>query len=141
MRFFGGNPFAQLSMQAICSSAFSVGVSTTRDDAGFASFPAVVQSQISNVQFSLPNPAVGDTRRSAAITFTSPVSLSDTVLISWPPGYLYGYPIYYTVSKTGSSGVFQSGVANPTSSSVTVPGPRPWVLSSSNFFSGVSNLL
>lgn len=89
--------------QAFCDASRAISVSTTRDNAGYSSFPSI---RGMDIRLTVPQPLLPrSARRTATITFTTDQSISGvTISIAWPPGYFYGSPISATLTDviTGS---------------------------------------
>ena len=83
--------------QAFCDASRAISVSTTRDNAGYSSFPSI---RGKDIQLTVPQPLLPrSARRTATIAFTTDQSISGvTISISWPPGYFYGSPISATLT-------------------------------------------
>jgi hypothetical protein len=121
--------------QAICSNTRAISVSTTKDVAGFSSFPSI-GGRVSGVQLVVPQPLVPHaTRRTATISFTVSQAIvsksgNSEVSITWPPGYFYGFPINAAIIDV-------NGKTSPAAVTPMNIDTSMFPIVDSNFFDGV----
>jgi hypothetical protein len=118
--------------QALCDASRAIGVSTTRDTAGYSSFPSI---RTMGIQLTIPQPLVPRAaRRTATIAFTTSQPISGTITISWPPGYFYGSPISATLTDVITGSVVSTvAETTPLTTGPSVP------MVASRYFNGVRN--